>query len=99
MFERYTEEARRAIFFGRYEASAFRSAEISTTHLLLGLLREAGEKVQGLLPAEGSIERLRNDLVPNQPKPATQISTSVDLPLSIDAKRVLALRKRGIGTA
>ena len=40
MFERYTEKARRTIFFGRFEASAFGSPYIETEHLLLGLLRE-----------------------------------------------------------
>ena len=40
MFELYTDRARRAIFFGRYEASQFGSSEIDTAHLLLGLLRE-----------------------------------------------------------
>lgn len=40
MFERYTEKARRVIFFARYEASQFGSPFIETEHLLLGLLRE-----------------------------------------------------------
>lgn len=40
MFERYTEGARRTVFFGRYEASRFNSPEIDTSHLLLGILRE-----------------------------------------------------------
>ena len=40
MFERYTEKARRVIFFARYEASQFGSPYIETAHLLLGLLRE-----------------------------------------------------------
>ncbi len=40
MFERYTEKARRTIFFARYEASLFGSPYIETEHLLLGLLRE-----------------------------------------------------------
>ena len=40
MFERYTEKARRSIFFARYEASQFGSPVIDTEHLLLGLLRE-----------------------------------------------------------
>ena len=35
--ERYTEKARRAIFFARYEASQFGSPYIETEHLLLGL--------------------------------------------------------------
>src|SRR5207249_2049769 len=40
MFERYTERARRVIFFARYEASQFGSTTIETEHLLLGILRE-----------------------------------------------------------
>ena len=39
MFERYTEKARRVIFFARYEASQYGSTYIETEHLLLGLLR------------------------------------------------------------
>lgn len=40
MFERYTEKARRVIFFARYAASQFGSPYIETEHLLLGLIRE-----------------------------------------------------------
>ena len=40
MFERYTERARRVLFFARYEASQLGSISIETEHLLLGLLRE-----------------------------------------------------------
>ena len=40
MFERYTEVARRAIFFARYEASQFGASAIEPEHLLLGLSRE-----------------------------------------------------------
>lgn len=43
MFERYTEKARRVIFFARYEASQFGSETIETEHLLLGLFREDRE--------------------------------------------------------
>jgi ATP-dependent Clp protease ATP-binding subunit ClpC len=37
MFERYTEKARRVIFFSRYEASQCGSPTIETEHLLLGM--------------------------------------------------------------
>ena len=40
MFERYTERARRVIFFARYEASQFGSVAIEPEHLLFGVLRE-----------------------------------------------------------
>jgi ATP-dependent Clp protease ATP-binding subunit ClpC len=39
MFEKFTERARRVIFFGRYEASKTGSTTIETEHLL-GLIRE-----------------------------------------------------------
>ncbi len=40
MFERYTEKARRVIFFARYEASQFGAQAIEPEHILLGLMRE-----------------------------------------------------------
>jgi ATP-dependent Clp protease ATP-binding subunit ClpC len=36
MFERFTERARRVIFFARYEAAQFGSTTIENEHLLLG---------------------------------------------------------------
>jgi len=50
MFERYTEHARRAIFFARYETSQVGSPLIETEHLLLGILREQKELMRHLLP-------------------------------------------------
>jgi ATP-dependent Clp protease ATP-binding subunit ClpC len=40
MFERYTEKARRVIFFARYEALQYGSPVIAPEHILLGLMRE-----------------------------------------------------------
>jgi ATP-dependent Clp protease ATP-binding subunit ClpC len=39
VFERYTETARRTIFFARFEASKLVSSCIEPEHLLLGLLQ------------------------------------------------------------
>jgi hypothetical protein len=41
MFEKYTEKARRLIFFARYECSADGSPTIESPHLLIGLMRES----------------------------------------------------------
>jgi ATP-dependent Clp protease ATP-binding subunit ClpA len=89
MFERYTEKARRVIFFARYEASQFGSPYIETEHLLLGLLREDNPMVSRHLPSPGyeeSILKRIKSLVAVHEK----ISTSVDLPLSNECKRVVA---------
>src|SRR5579875_77190 len=53
MFERYTEKARRVIFFARYEASRFGSPNIETEPLLLGLLREEKTFAAELLRGQG----------------------------------------------
>ena len=43
MFERYTEKARRAVLFARFEASQSASPAIEPEHMLLGVLRDNKE--------------------------------------------------------
>ena len=88
MFERYTEKARRVIFFARYEASAFGAPYIETEHLLLGLLRE--DKALALRAGIGGVEEIRREIEDHSGIPRERISTSVDLPLSNESKRILA---------
>ena len=87
MFERYTEKARRVIFFARYEASSFGSPYIEPEHLLLGLLRE-DPLFKSRLPSGGA-EQIRKRIEETNPH-RERVSTSVDLPLNADSKRVLA---------
>ena len=62
MFERYTEKARRIIFFARYEASQFGSPYIETEHLLLGLLREDKTLTNRFLRSRASVESIRKQI-------------------------------------
>src|SRR6516165_7939073 len=89
MFERYTEKARRVIFFARYEASQFGSPYIETEHLLLGLLREDKALTNRFLRSHASVESIRKQIEGHTAIPE-KVSTSVDLPLSNECKRVLA---------
>jgi ATP-dependent Clp protease ATP-binding subunit ClpC len=89
MFERYTEKARRVIFFARYEASQFGSPYIETEHLLLGLLREDKALTNRFLRSHASIESIRKQ-IEGKTTIRDKVSTSVDLPLSQECKRVLA---------
>jgi uncharacterized protein (TIGR02246 family) len=86
MFERYTEQARRVIFFARFEASHYGSRTIETEHLLLGLLK-AGPPPAALREA-GTPESIRVDvearITPGEPFPG-----SVEVPLSVESKNVL----------
>src|SRR6266404_495814 len=104
MFERYTEKARRAIFYSRYEASEYGSPYIETEHLLLGLLREdKALTYRFVLPA--SVEHLRQQIDAHSIR-REKTSVSVDLPLSNECKRALhyateeaeALSHQHIGT-
>jgi Uma2 family endonuclease len=89
MFERYTEKARRVIFFARYEASQFGSPYIETEHLLLGLLREDKALTSRFLRSHASVESIRRQ-IEGHTTIREKIHTSVDLPLSNESKRVLA---------
>src|SRR6266542_3484745 len=89
MFERYTEKARRVIFFARYEASQFGSPYIETEHLLLGLLREDKALTNRFLRSHASVESIRKQ-IEGHTTIREKVSTSVDLPLSNECKRVLA---------
>ena len=89
MFERYTEKARRTIFFGRYEATQFGSPSIESEHLLLGLLREDKSLADTFLSSHGAVESVRKQ-VEERTVIREKVSTSVDLPLSNECKRILA---------
>ena len=66
MFERYTEKARRVIFFARYEASQFGSPYIETEHLLLGLLREDKALANRFLRSHAAIDSIRQRGIPSR---------------------------------
>ncbi len=88
MFERYTEKARRVIFFARYEASQYGSPYIETEHLLLGLMREDKALANRFLRSHGSIESIRQE-IEQRITIRERISTSVEVPLSQESKRIL----------
>src|SRR3982074_1331248 len=89
MFERYTERARRFLFFARSEPSQLGSISIETEHLLLGLIREG----------KGLTSRIfaRSHLAPDNTRMEIEdrtvfrekVSTSVEIPFSAETKRVL----------
>ena len=89
MFERYTEQARRALFFARYEASLLGSISIQTEHLLLGLLREAPGLIGGIgAQSQVPLENIRKD-IEEQSMFREKVATSVEIPFSAEAKRAL----------
>ena len=89
MFERYTEEARRVIFFARNEASQYGSPYIETEHMLIGILREDKALVRRFLRSPDSGEMIRRQIDAHTTI-REKVSTFVDLPVSNECKRVMA---------
>jgi Clp amino terminal domain, pathogenicity island component len=87
MFERYTEKARRVIFFARYEASEFGTPVIDTEHLLLGLVREETLVCSRWVP-RANPEAIRG-AVESWTQRRTKIATNIDMPLSQACKSLL----------
>ena len=88
MFERYSESARRALFFARYEASQLGGLTIEPEHLVLGALRDAPALVVQLVGGPASAATIRQRLaeaVSGQQK----VPTNAEIPFSHDAKAVL----------
>src|SRR5438093_3206504 len=89
MFERYTERARRVIFFGRQEASNFGSMTIETEHLLLGLIRKDRNVAERFTRDKTAWTNI-HDAVTKRVTKKPELSTSIDMPLSLECKRILA---------
>ncbi|SNS78737.1 ATP-dependent Clp protease ATP-binding subunit ClpC [Granulicella rosea] len=86
MFEKYSEDAKRVIFFARYEASRAGATSIEVEHLILGIGR-----------VDKRLARQLPDLQPEDPGQPwwrrlmqSRVSTSVALPLSSASKVILA---------
>lgn len=90
MFERYTEKARRVIFFARVEASNYGSRYIETEHLLLGLLRE-DRALAKWFPGQTNVEPEIRSEIEKRITRGERISTSVEIPLTVECKKVLTL--------
>jgi ATP-dependent Clp protease ATP-binding subunit ClpC len=91
MFERYTESARRALFFARYEVCQLGAKRIETQHLLLGVSRAAkGFVARVLEDADLSTETLRREIA-GTTATRERISASVEIPFSESTKRTLQL--------
>jgi enamine deaminase RidA (YjgF/YER057c/UK114 family) len=89
MFERFTERARRALFFARYEATQLGAVSIETEHLLLGLIRES-KGVAGLIFARSdlSLDLIRIGIERSAIfREKTPLST--EIPFSAELKQVL----------
>ena len=89
MFQRFTESARRLLFFARYEVSQQGAVSIEPVHLLLAFTRLKGSAGARLLEdSQVPLQDLR-DAIERRTVRREKIPTSVELPFSEETKRVL----------
>ena len=89
MFERYSEHAKRVIFFARNEAVQLGSREIEPEHLLLGLLLDSRSRANLLFGLRKYGQDFRLKIERKQPRPV-QHPRNADMLLSDSSKWVLA---------
>jgi len=88
MWQRFTEKARRVVFYAQEEAQANRGAYVSTEHLLLGLLREADSTAAQVLEKVG-LRRSRVQAEVKRRLTEGDESGAGDMTLTPAAKRVI----------
>lgn len=90
MWQRFTERARKVVFFAQEEAQKFGEGYVSTEHLLLGLVRESDSVAARVLEKLGvGLGKIRSEVEKQLPRGESRPST--DMTLTPRAKRVIDL--------
>src|SRR5690242_1781257 len=90
MWQRFTERAKRVVFFALEEAARLGENHVATEHLLLGLVRETDSvavRILGVLGVE--LSRIRSEIMANIAHGPGNLGQ--DMRLTPDAKRVIDL--------
>ena len=91
MFERYSESARRALFFARFEVTQHGGLSIEPEHLLLGLLRDPRGLVGRIFAdCKASALGLQHAIEEQVTTSGERTPTSVEIPFSRATQRVLS---------
>jgi ATP-dependent Clp protease ATP-binding subunit ClpC len=90
MFERYTQSARRLVFYAREEAMRYGSPYIESEHLLLGIFLENEALATRFGGETGSIESFRKE-IETKTTIGQPVTGSREVPLSADSRRILIL--------
>jgi hypothetical protein len=88
MFDRFTESARRVVFWARHEASSRGNGSIAPEHLLLGIFREDPLALKRFGLSAAAIASLPEEI--HNLLPECAIPTPVDMPLSALASSVIS---------
>jgi ATP-dependent Clp protease ATP-binding subunit ClpC len=90
MWQRFTERARKVIFYAQEEAQRLGESQVSTEHLLLGLVRESDSVAARILDRMGvSLQRIRNEI--ERYATRSDARFGAEMQLTSRAKRVIDL--------
>lgn len=90
MWQRFTERARKVVFFAQEEAQKFGEGYVSTEHLLLGLVRDEDSVAARVLDKLGvSLQRVREEV--ERQLPRAERKSVQEMTLTPRAKRVIDL--------
>lgn len=90
MWQRFTERARKVVFYAQEEAHKFGEGYVSTEHLLLGLVREQDSVASRVLDKLGvSLQRVRGEV--ERQLPRGEAKPAQEMTLTPRAKRVIDL--------
>lgn len=90
MWQRFTERARKVVFYAQEEAQKFGEGYVSTEHLLLGLVREADSVAARVIEKLGiNLARIKNEVEKQLPR--GEHKPVQDMTLTPRAKRVIDL--------
>ncbi len=90
MWQRFTERARKVIFYAQEEAQRLGDSQVSTEHLLLGLVRESDSVAARILDRLGvSLQRIRAEI--ERYASRGDIRHGAEMQLTSRAKRVIDL--------
>jgi ATP-dependent Clp protease ATP-binding subunit ClpA len=91
MFKRYSEQARRAIFFARSEATHQQADFISTSHILFGITWEENSRANTIASLKDNAVQLRSLLgIPHRPCSSVPYHSTRNIGLDRNSKMTLA---------
>jgi len=88
MFERFSEDAKRALFFARYEVTQIGGLSITPEHIVLGVLRGSPDAILRFAREGETAGSIRARIEPAIAAP-DKVITSVEIPFSLDCRDVI----------
>ena len=91
LFPRFTEAARRTLFFSRYEAVSLGRLEIAPEHVLLGVIRGAGEATRAIFQTAGIGHGEAHAVMAAANAPRDEVIEPVQVPFQSSTKALFTI--------